>query len=644
MRQGKAARAHLPRVRVHRYEAHPTQLLGLATDGLLTNLKLQEGHYYKECAGRGVCGRDTGICACFDGWEGIACNRTSCPNLCSGHGVCQNIRDATPAGVSYQLWDAEIMRGCECDGGYAGNDCSMRLCEHNDDPLTTTTSQVGVTDKLTEAAGVQEVKVGCPYNGVPLNPVIALRYTDGLTGDMYDTLRFDVATATDAQILAALKALPNNVLAKNIGLSSVERVDAVSAPTAVGNVWTFSVTFNEAMGEVPLLEVIPYYKCQGGAEVDGGNYATTFENFLFNYLGQGPSQNLIITMVLADNGTTSTATWSATDAHLNHVDGFAPGGTVTGFSASVWTAFTGAATADMLSIQFKATAGVTRAGRDAHNVTVTIHVEPKVSVNYKRYTLTAGGTLSGLSLGGTGANWAAVSTGTPTIDYTITATATVHGSYHSVSVNGEFVEWCFFTVSPIALNDATTVCPGGSTNERLPAVAGTVTLAYTDGNSTDSAEFFALKTPVTAQYTNTETITVTYLNSEQVSTPHTIVIQITKVSSSADEYIWYDSTDPLSVWSTTFAIPATATALHGATGDVALLKLAWSGVADLATRVLNEYYYIQIGASGTNDWPECSGRGICDYSVGLCSCFRGYTGPACNDQHALAGGQAVLSA
>jgi len=118
-----------------------------------------EGHFYTECSNKGLCDRETGLCQCFDGYTGSSCQRTECPNDCSGHGVCRTVEEIAANGMNYKktdsvgtenfwtgvnknshltyrLWDQDKSQGCVCDAGYSGPDCSRRECPRGDDPLT----------------------------------------------------------------------------------------------------------------------------------------------------------------------------------------------------------------------------------------------------------------------------------------------------------------------------------------------------------------------------------------------------------------------------------------------------------------------------------------------------------------------------
>jgi len=118
-------------------------------------------HKYAECAGRGICNRGSGECECFPGYEGKGCQRTTCPNECSGHGRCQYIQEL-PFGVTpfdylqgltagnkaldyneqnayndfaYYNWDKTKTRGCVCDPEWGDVDCSKRMCPYGTDVM-----------------------------------------------------------------------------------------------------------------------------------------------------------------------------------------------------------------------------------------------------------------------------------------------------------------------------------------------------------------------------------------------------------------------------------------------------------------------------------------------------------------------------
>ena len=111
-------------------------------------------HRYAECADKGVCDRDTGECYCYPGYAGKGCQRQSCVNDCSGHGICSYIEDMYFGDVEfaykhfgfdqqdgqdwpYYGWDKTKTRMCKCDPGYMEKDCSKRMCPYGNDVMAT---------------------------------------------------------------------------------------------------------------------------------------------------------------------------------------------------------------------------------------------------------------------------------------------------------------------------------------------------------------------------------------------------------------------------------------------------------------------------------------------------------------------------
>ena len=100
---------------------------------------------------------------CSQGYDGKGCQRTTCPNDCSGHGTCEFIDEltfgSTPGeydaakpgnfsmglgstkAVSFasvgEVWDSHKSMACVCDAGYIDVDCSRRMCPKGNDIFDT---------------------------------------------------------------------------------------------------------------------------------------------------------------------------------------------------------------------------------------------------------------------------------------------------------------------------------------------------------------------------------------------------------------------------------------------------------------------------------------------------------------------------
>lgn len=98
---------------------------------------VNDSHPRMECSNKGICDRGSGECRCFEGYDGMSCERTLCPNECSNRGICMTQRALAEAGgATYDApWDAEKHVGCKCDIGYRGPDCSLKECPSGPDVL-----------------------------------------------------------------------------------------------------------------------------------------------------------------------------------------------------------------------------------------------------------------------------------------------------------------------------------------------------------------------------------------------------------------------------------------------------------------------------------------------------------------------------
>lgn len=143
---------------------------GVALDG--ANEDLVCAHQTEqECSDQGLCDRATGLCSCFPGYTGSSCQRTACPDDCSGHGTCRSNRDfaydwaiAKTKQIlkdktdwtekfrenyfaSYDsAWDTDMHWGCLCDQGYRGPSCALVECPSATDPLDDKCTGGVVTD------------------------------------------------------------------------------------------------------------------------------------------------------------------------------------------------------------------------------------------------------------------------------------------------------------------------------------------------------------------------------------------------------------------------------------------------------------------------------------------------------------------
>lgn len=227
-------------------------------------------HRYSECAGKGICNRESGECECFDGYEGKGCQRTSCPNDCSGHGTCEYIEEM-PFGATefsyphmeftqmrktftYNGFDSGKVRGCVCDPQYGDVDCSKRMCPHGNDMMDRRLNQQDDVQYQTQRITFETESDSA--NG----RTFALTFKSRLN-ETFTTIPIEINTESpvtmSSHIESALLNLPNGV---------IDGVHVHSGVTGSSeDVITINVTFtgDSNQGQQNLL-VVEDYACSDG--------------------------------------------------------------------------------------------------------------------------------------------------------------------------------------------------------------------------------------------------------------------------------------------------------------------------------------------------------------------------------------------
>merc|ERR1719399_2714728 len=186
-------------------------------DGTSESGRWDEGHFYRECSNKGICNRKTGQCACFPGYEGEGCQRTTCPGTsagvtCSGHGLCLNAYHQL--GSQYALWDKEKTMKCECDKGYSGPDCSIRQCPVGPYPVKHSDKVTTSLQKISFGAFTYE-KEYLTANTDAFDKILSgpVYFTVTVTDDFGDewttnTMSIEYATSCETSAMAACRSKP----------------------------------------------------------------------------------------------------------------------------------------------------------------------------------------------------------------------------------------------------------------------------------------------------------------------------------------------------------------------------------------------------------------------------------------------------
>mmetsp|Transcript_21331 Transcript_21331/g.22051 ORF Transcript_21331/g.22051 Transcript_21331/m.22051 type:complete len:733 (+) Transcript_21331:61-2259(+) len=621
-------------------------------------------HYYMECSNKGTCNRQTGTCECFPGYDGAACQRASCPGYpesCSGHGVCKTIRQLAAAdyGNIYELWDRDVTMGCECDAGFTGPDCSERLCKYEIDPLyydDTSTVKTAVYDFAIVSNSTSLTTGFQDGRKVANTGTWAIVFYD-MHGQKWQTPPIE-AGASCTTVLEALESLPNNVI-PSMDSTYCTRISNTGVDAATA---TWSITDNVDYDrharvdtfKLPLWFVYKKFHGLGGTNSFSYNYITdgdlsdTLSGWIYrihfknnpgafrqpeiNVHLDGPRPTLAAQLT-ETNSELFTRVWTNgqqgenVDYFADHCDGV----TVTLTTSGSNTYLTDLSTTEIKLL--KSCLGGSDFD-DTNNVDLENwdHGDEQYPHLIKLVLTTAASTDGGIyaALYYSGSNFylynpAKSLTGVSTDVFEVYTTKGVLArTTKNAAASFEFASQRFVTAN-ISYERS-----GGSYS-----YSGDLSCEVTDRNSINSnyvdyclnkSDIFTFIDPVTPSYNpsyiNLYTVKKIYTERyyEDLKDQHGTVRRYFPADSA-----FSSANDMFNKFGT-----------HIIESD---LSTNWGVNTGILKSNPSSFYLYKFFPSSDSSYEyvaQCSNRGICDTETGLCNCFGGYTGDACQSQSSLA--------
>jgi hypothetical protein len=152
---------------------------------------------------------------------------------CSGHGVCSSLGDIAKRSYNsiYALWDKDQSTACVCDPGYHGADCHKRRCKRDLDPQyldDVTTINFGRYYFPILTKRYEDSSDAAWFSGIPgERGYFTIKYYDH-EGQAYQTDRIYEGAECD-EIIAKLEALPGNLIPAGMTACQKATVFNVSA-------------------------------------------------------------------------------------------------------------------------------------------------------------------------------------------------------------------------------------------------------------------------------------------------------------------------------------------------------------------------------------------------------------------------------